>query len=270
MDKTLGRVIEVVHQPYGHAGLTFEVRTAGGAYIVKTRHEPGAFDFSQWHFTVLRGLGISTPIIVSQGKTADFEYLVLEKIPGRDLGYELGQMSKTQMTKLAEQIVVIQRKVGSLPHGNGYGWTPMPIAGPFPSWNAVIERDLKSSPGEVQAVADEWSSDFDGIQPTCFLDDLTVKNVIVQEGALQGIVDLDSVCYGDPLYWLSLAEVTVVLDVGLPATFYGEELRRLWGMSDKSAARCNLYNVIQAWFFLSKDPSQEPLREWAANRLRQV
>jgi len=35
----------------------------------------------------------------------------------------------------------------------------------------------------------------------CFLDDLTTKNVIVQDGVLQGVVDFDHVCYGDPLFW---------------------------------------------------------------------
>ena len=91
--------------------------------------------------------------------------------------------------------------------------------------------------------------------------------MISQDGVLQGIVDLDFVCYGDPLYWLSLAEVTSILDVGIGASFYGEELRRLWGMTDEMTAVCNLYNVIQAWFFLGKSLQHSSLQEWADMRL---
>jgi aminoglycoside phosphotransferase (APT) family kinase protein len=45
---------------------------------------------------------------------------------------------------------------------------------------------------------------FSSVQPTYFLDDLTSKNVIVQDGELRGLVDFDVVCYDDPLYWLAL------------------------------------------------------------------
>ena len=115
-----------------------------------------------------------------------------------------------------------------------------------------------------------WTDYFDSVEATCFLDDLTVKNVIVQDGEFQGIVDLDEVCYGDPLYWLSLAEVTPILDVGSHGTFYGEELRRLWEMNERSSAACDLYNVIQAWFFLSKDSGHDSLRHWAADRFKRA
>ena len=52
------------------------------------------------------------------------------------------------------------------------------------------------------------------MEPICFLDDLTIKNVIVAEGKLQGIVDFDWVCYGDPLYMIALTQTAVVSDIG--------------------------------------------------------
>jgi aminoglycoside phosphotransferase (APT) family kinase protein len=116
----------------------------------------------------------------------------------------------------------------------------------------------------------DWKPYLDAVEPMCFLDDLTVKNVIIQNGEFQGIVDLDLVCYGDPLYWLSLAEVTVVLDVGTQGSFYGDELRRLWGMTAETSTACDLYNVIQSWFFLSNDDSNRAVRELAATRLARI
>ena len=43
------------------------------------------------------------------------------------------------------------------------------------------------------------------------LDDITTKNVIVSAGELQGFVDFDNVCYGDPLYMLGLTMVAILL-----------------------------------------------------------
>lgn len=64
--------------------------------------------------------------------------------------------------------------------------------------------------------------------PTCFLDDITGKNVIIDNGELKGLIDLDHVCYGDPLYWLALTLVGLVCDIGAAGDFYSAELIRLW------------------------------------------
>ena len=262
----LGPITEIVHQPYGHGGLTFEIRTVAGDFILKTRSDQGAFDHTEHHIRVLSRLGITTPTVLAKGRVSSFDYILLIKIPGLDLGHVLEEMTSEHMTHLAERIVEIERLVTGLPKGRGFGWTPMNVPGPFASWTSIIERDSAGSPVEVRDLVANWTSYLGAVQPTCFLDDLTVKNVIIQDGVLKGIVDLDFVCYGDPLYWLSLAEVTSILDVGIGASFYGEELRRLWGMTDETNAVCNLYNVIQSWFFLGKGIENDVLRNWSAGR----
>jgi hypothetical protein len=51
---------------------------------------------------------------------------------------------------------------------------------------------------------------FDDVPPVPFLDDLTTKNVIVDGGRLAGVVDVDVVCFGDPLYTPALTKVSLV------------------------------------------------------------
>ena len=43
-------------------------------------------------------------------------------------------------------------------------------------------------------------------------------------GELQGMVDFDVVCYGDPLYMVGLTATAIVIDVGTRELFYVEEL----------------------------------------------
>ena len=49
----------------------------------------------------------------------------------------------------------------------------------------------------------------DRIESTPFLDDTTTKNVLVAEGRLSGIVDVDELCYGDPLLTLGLTRMSL-------------------------------------------------------------
>jgi hypothetical protein len=43
-----------------------------------------------------------------------------------------------------------------------------------------------------------------------FLDDTTTKHVIVDAGKLSGIVDVDVVCFGDPLFTTVLAQMALL------------------------------------------------------------
>lgn len=52
----------------------------------------------------------------------------------------------------------------------------------------------------------------ENIQPTPFLDDITTKNVLIENGELQGIVDLDNLCFGDPMWHVSLTKMALLSD----------------------------------------------------------
>ena len=57
-----------------------------------------------------------------------------------------------------------------------------------------------------------WSGslpELEAVRPRAFLDDTTTKNVIVERGRLSGIVDVDVVCYGDPLFTVALTRASL-------------------------------------------------------------
>ncbi|GJM42549.1 MAG: hypothetical protein DHS20C20_28310 [Ardenticatenaceae bacterium] len=51
---------------------------------------------------------------------------------------------------------------------------------------------------------------FEQIKPVPFLDDTTTKNVMVHNGKLSGIVDVDEVCFGDPLLTVALTRMSLL------------------------------------------------------------
>jgi hypothetical protein len=87
----------------------------------------------------------------------------------------------------------------------------------------------------------------------------SVKNVIVQQGELRGLVDFDVVCYGDPLYWLALTRAAVFADVGNPGVPYLEALERLCNMDESEQEALRVYTAIHVMDFARFETHPEKL-----------
>ena len=274
--------IRVTHMPFGHNSITYQVSLPDRHLIVRTHQDPHVFAKTEHNLTILADLGLPVPSVLASDLTKTnypFAYLILPEIPGRDLRYELNAMTPDQMTRLAAQIVAFQRKVETLPQGTGYGYVAIGEPGPCASWWEVIRPSEgienqfeskakgKQGPREADVVA-RWEARvlkevagfepyFLQIPPICFLDDTTVKNVIVQQGELQGLVDFDCVCYGDPLYWMALTAAGVVSDVGIRELFYVEELKRFWGLNEQQQQVLALYSAWIALWFVRRFATEE-------------
>jgi hypothetical protein len=249
------RPTAVERMPYGHINVTYTATLPDGReLIVRTNRDASAMRGVKHNLPILAGLGLPVPELLHAGET----YLILAKIPGRDLGFELPSMDEAQMARVAEQVVGFQRAAMTLPLGQGYGWRPIGAVGRYPSWGAVIDHDLEKElmrsrdllPEDAEPRllrrADELRPYFDAVAPTPHLDDLTTKNVIVEDGVLRGIVDFDVICYGDTLYWLGLTRTAVICHTP-EKQFYVDELMRLWG-ADAEIVR--FYSAIFALDFI--------------------
>ncbi|MCW3096964.1 MAG: aminoglycoside phosphotransferase [Chthonomonadaceae bacterium] len=278
VEETLGvQPLSAIHQIFGHNSVTYEVLLPERSVIVRMNREPRVFATTANNLAVLAGSGLPTPTVLAVDTTlrrVPFAYMILEKIPGRDLRYELGTMRLEQMTRLAEQIVGFQRQVGQLPQGQGYGYVGIGETGPYASWwdvpdHRIDERDVTGDDrmdrlrDHTRIQKERFEPYLRSVPPTCFLDDITVKNVIVQDGELQGLVDFDCVCYGDPRFWLALTATGIVSDVGTRELFYVEELKRLWGVSPEQEAVLALYSAIFALDFLHRFSASET-PQWRA------
>jgi aminoglycoside phosphotransferase (APT) family kinase protein len=87
---------------------------------------------------------------------------------------------------------------------------------------------------------------FDAVQPTPFLDDLTTKNVLVKNGELSGIIDVDFVCYGDPLLGVGATMASLAGDAAEAGVFYGDELIRCWNPSAEQRLAIWFYAALWA------------------------
>ena len=264
--ETLGSEPESVERmTFGHRNEVYRAQSAERSIIVRTNTDPAVMRGTADNMADLRELGIPVPRILASDLHSGrypFAYMILEEIPGRDLRDELPDMTEAQMTAAAEQVVAFQRMAGRIPRGEGFGWVPIGEPGPFRSWNELIARhrqDHFARSGTIVgekllALLDDRLQRLNpylaAVEPVCFLDDLTIKNVIVERGELRGIVDFDTVCYGDPLYFIALTRTAIVCDIGEQALFYADELCRCMGLDEEQQRAANVYAALFAGSFL--------------------
>lgn len=277
------RVLRIQRQHFGHNSITFDIQTPSRCLILRTNAKPEAFHSTENNLQVLRDMKLPVSEVLAcdlSFSKVPFGYMFVAKFPGRDLNYELPFMSDKQMTRLAETLVGYQRKVGALAEGDGFGWVGIGSRGTHQSWQELIEaekifqfreapQDIVSRISTLSKLLPKFQKYMNAVRPVCFLDDITVKNVIVMNGELQGLIDFDCVCYGDPLYWIALTATGIVSDIGLERLFYVEELKRFWGLTELEERALSLYSALFVLdFYLSGATDQS--QEWRDRMLFQA
>jgi hypothetical protein len=223
-------VQSVIRFPIGLCHYVFEVRTSDRAASVVRISSPENRRLIQggcyWSL-VLGKIGVPIPTLYASGVYEDFAYMVLERLPGRDLGQVYGGLKPAAKRSIAAEVAEIQQRIATLPVARGYGFATSyedANANGRKSWLDVVEDDIKRSEDRiiraghieggyvdrVRRFLAEHETYLRAVEPNPFLDDMTTKNVIVHEGALSGIVDTDHVCFGDPFFTVGLTRMALL------------------------------------------------------------
>jgi aminoglycoside phosphotransferase (APT) family kinase protein len=258
-------VVDVSRQTLTESGnAIFRVQLADGrAVAVRISPRRGMFGFTQHNLDALRRLGLPVPNVLASGATAaQGSFIILEWVPGQDLQYELASMSAQQMTRIAETVTDYQKRVASLPESKGFGWAPIRQHATTAQWTDIFGLPSSEEPSDhapalehvrarLRAIRRSVDPYFSSLRPICFLDDMTVKNVLVDHGDLQGIIDVDFVCYGDPLMTIGTTVAHIAADVGEAGRFYGEELIRCASPSRDAHRAIYFYSSLWMTGFLA-------------------
>lgn len=213
----------------GNCHYVFGVTTADGQRVVVRMANNETCDQLAggvyWHAR-LRAVGVPLAALLGAhiAPAHGFPYMLLERLPGHDLGDVYHSLSSAQRHTLAGEIIAIQRRVATLLPARGYGFArSYDDPDLYTSWLDVtlasVERSRQriASAGvaplrhaeRVRASLLEIADYLRAVPPTPFLDDTTTKNTLIHEGRLSGIVDTDAVCFGDPLFTPALTHVAL-------------------------------------------------------------
>ncbi len=252
----------LTHMPFGHASVSFAASVGGRDVIARTNADLTAYDSTLGNLEVLRAFRIPVPEVIGSGTVTNeerpFAWMLTRPFRGRDLLYGLAGMNKSQVDRLAAQIADFQFRSAAIPRASKYGFAAIGADPPHDRWIDVTIADslgrfeqargvqrLKTRVERLERAFEDRATEFDSIEPTCFLDDLTTKNVIVHEGELSGVVDFDCVCFGDRRYQVGLTQTGVVADVGPQHLGYIDRLSHHLGLGAADGPIISLYS---AWF----------------------
>jgi aminoglycoside phosphotransferase len=182
---------------------------------------------------LLRPRGVPLPAILAEDVQSAFPWMVLERLPGVDLGAAIESFTDAQLKQTANRVARAQSITSETGSAGRYGYAVRPEDAPYSAWSQVLDANLRRSRRRIASaglfdvisadiVQSELSimrAEIDSIPATPFLHDTTTRNVIVTaDGAFSGIVDVDDLCFGDPRYPAALT-LAVLIAQGGPAQY---------------------------------------------------
>jgi hypothetical protein len=134
-------------------------------------------------------------------------------------------LSTEDKKDIARDIVNIQNVVATLPQNRGYGYlTSYDDENYKKCWEDVIIEHLDRSRNrikenkifdykkvdKIEKLLEKYDEYLSAIKPIPFLDDLSSKNVLINEGKLSGVIDFDWICFGDKIYVFALTNMALI------------------------------------------------------------
>jgi aminoglycoside phosphotransferase len=87
---------------------------------------------------LLRPRGVPLPEIIAEGVNHRFSHLVLERLPGTDLGEVIRGLSDTNLEAIAKQVARAQNLTSQTASGTRYGYAIEPAEAPRERWSQVL------------------------------------------------------------------------------------------------------------------------------------
>lgn len=199
----------------GQGNYVYIVECISGKYVIRCSEEDNAYENTVYWLEKLKAIDIPVPKVIGEGKFGIYEYLVLTYFEGEDIGIVYPQLTEDDKRAIAKEIVRIQNKVASLELDH--------VAADW-SWHEFINymleraRERIAQNGYFQAEkaeilleqAMQLEEHFAGVKPIAYLDDISSKNLLISNGRISGIIDIDWMGIGDKLTYVALTNMALL------------------------------------------------------------
>ena len=268
------RVLLTSRMATGDQNFVYSVKTAATEYILRMTDIHHKYKFQSaisWQ-KLLLPLGVPLAEFIQSdldNKFSPYPALLMMRLPGDDLINVYPRLTDADKKNLANEMVSIQSLCSRLPEGTGFGILDSYDAiSPDKSWyeflskrlylykdhitkNAVFNPDMVTP---VIQIGKELENSFSVIQPTPFLWDASERNVLIHNGKITGIVDVDEICFGDPL--LVIALTSTCLELEGHDTKYTDYWAAALNLDLAAQVRLNFYRLFYAIAFMRKHAMQ--------------
>ncbi len=199
----------------GIANYVYIVKCDDIKYTVRCSGDKNAYEETVCWLKKLSAIDVPVPNVLFCGQYGQYSYLILNYIEGRDIGLVYRGLTSEEKKEIAKDVIAIQRKVSQLPLEN--------IDGEW-SWVRFVDGMLENAEKlivqngyfDVQKVArlreqkvilEKYFAD---VKPAAYLDDISTKNLLIHNGRLSGIIDIDQIGAGDDLTYIAMTYVALL------------------------------------------------------------
>ena len=210
------------------------------------------------------GIPLAEFIVIDlDGKISDFPALLMHRLPGNDLCNVYSTLSVNDKKNCASEIVKIQSLTAKLPEASGFGYalsyeTDMRyktwydyLVTSLGYWEKIfVENNAfgESVIPEILTIAKKQKDVLSDIPPQAFLGDAAERNVIIDQGRIIGIIDIDEMFFGDPLFVIGLTYAALEKD-GYD-TIYPDAWVELLQLDTKGNLRLAFYRLFYTALFM--------------------
>jgi Phosphotransferase enzyme family len=234
----------------GIGSYVYTLEYPSGKYILKMSPDRGVILGSSYWLSRLRDLPLPIPRIVAIDADSNPAYCIMTFIEGKDLGTVYRALTDRQKKEIAERLFECQNVVREMPKADGFGFLRSygDTENMKPLWANVVRSHISRSErriidngifsqdyaGRVSSFLPCFVDYFSRVEPRAFFDDTTTKNLMIDDGRVSGIIDLDWLCFGDRLYVIALTTMSLIaMKADVTYVEHWKSLERLSAESEK-------------------------------------
>lgn len=256
------QVMSATRMVTGDQNFVYAVKTTAAEYVLRMtdiNHKHKFHAAIAWQ-KMLLPLGVPLAEFIKSDlecKYSPYPALLMMRLPGDDLINVYPHLTDADKKSLAIEMINIQALCNGLYEGRGYGiLDSYDDISTEKTWYAFLSKRLElykehitntavfnpQLATQVLNVAKDMEVSFRIIRPRPFLWDASERNVLVHNGKIAGIVDVDELCFGDPLFVIALTSTCLELE-GLD-TIYTDYWAEALHLDTSAQARLDFYKLF--------------------------
>lgn len=198
----------------GIGNYVFIVTDENNKYILRCSLEKDAYENTVYWLKELEVCDIPIPKVIKYGQYEEYQYLILSYLPGEDIGNIYKDLRDSEKRQIAKEVVAIQNKVSAIKIQAPEDW----------NWNSFADEMLGraqelisknrffdiSKVEEVRNIQKELQQYISSVKPIPYLDDISTKNLLIENGHVSGVIDIDWMGFGDNITFVAMTKVALL------------------------------------------------------------
>ncbi len=255
-EKVFGTAPDAVERcTVGQGNYVYIVECLQEKYVLRCNADGNTYKDTVHWLRKLKEIEIPVPKVIDFGQLDNTYYLMLSYIEGKDIGIVYACLSEGEKAQIAKQAVSIQKRAGQLQiHDLPADW----------KWVSCVEDMLDRAKqrillngyfeaeraerikGEMTQIQDYLSQ----VKPVPYLDDISTKNLLIHNGKISGVIDVDWIGTGDRLTFVALTYIAL-LNEGYD-TKYVEYILEEMQLTEKEKRAFLFYSLVYCVDFMGE------------------